>query len=194
MTKNLTVWQSQPSANAAASPSATTRAQMAPIDQPIEKQLLVPLPPDMAFELFTQGIDLWWPKDRYSLAARNGNPASGLRVEPHLGGRIVEIAEDGQETVWADIVAWQPGVHLGLKWQAGTGTDRATDVVVTFAYDAEAGGTRVLLVHSGFADHAPAILSHRPKARSHRPKARMGLTRTDPARRAQARRPALAAA
>jgi uncharacterized protein YndB with AHSA1/START domain len=116
---------------------------------PIRKTLSVPLPPQEAFDLFTDGIDLWWPKEGHSAAAREGRGAEArVRVEPRRGGRVIETLPGGREVPWATVRVWEPGRRLALDWHPGRDEDEATEVEVTFTRtDA---GTRVDLVHGGF--------------------------------------------
>lgn len=114
----------------------------------IEKRLTVPLAPRDTFDLFTAGIDRWWPKDSHSLSASAGLPARRVTVEPRLGGRILEEAHDGATHPWGTITEWCPGEALAFDWYVGHPRAEATQVRVTFL--PHEGGTRVDLVHSGF--------------------------------------------
>jgi hypothetical protein len=122
--------------------------------QPIRKSLSVPLPPREAFDLFTDGIDLWWPKDSHSVAARGGRGAGAkVRIEPRRNGKVIETLPDGREVPWATVRVWDPGRRLALDWHQGRDEDAATEVEVTFT--GTEAGTRVDLVHGGF-DRLPA--------------------------------------
>ena len=116
---------------------------------PVEKTLLVPLRPDEAFELFTDGMATWWPLDSHSMAAQTGQgAASDVTVEPRKGGRIYETMPDGSRSDWATITDWTPGARLAFDWYVGRDPSQATQVSVTFL--PEGNGTRVDLVHDGF--------------------------------------------
>ena len=65
-----------------------------PGSEPVVKTVTVPGEPGWAFELFTNGIDGWWPKRTHSVA---GDEAERVAVEPGVGGRIYEVARDGVE-------------------------------------------------------------------------------------------------
>ena len=58
----------------------------------IVKTVTVPLPPDRAFRLFTQGMSDWWPLDSHSLSARDGAPAASVTVTPGSGVTVTEAA------------------------------------------------------------------------------------------------------
>lgn len=112
---------------------------------PIRKTLTVPLDRQSAFDLFTDGIDRWWPKDTHSIAGSE----TRVSVEPTEGGRVYETAPDGSEAEWGRVIRWEPGARVSLSWFVGTTPDEATEVDVKFTQtDA---GTRVDLTHSGWA-------------------------------------------
>jgi hypothetical protein len=113
--------------------------------EPIRKSVTVPLGPAAAFDLFTAGIDRWWPKATHSLSEDDG---ARVRVEPRVGGQVIETRPDGSEVPWARVVQWEPGARLGLAWHVGRAEEDHTDVDVTFT--ATEAGTRVDVVHGGF--------------------------------------------
>ncbi len=119
------------------------------VTDPIRKTITVPLDRMTAFDLFTKGIDQWWPKDSHSLTASAGDgTAPKVRVEPKEGGRVIETKPDGSEADWATITGWKPGEHFSMRWFVGRSPDEATLVDIRFT-QTEAG-TRVDLTHSGF--------------------------------------------
>jgi uncharacterized protein YndB with AHSA1/START domain len=115
---------------------------------------VVPLAPEAAFELFTEGFDRWWPKDRIHLSE---GPCEAVVLEPCEGGRWYERADDGSEMEWGFVrevnrptrilMAWQ----LDPEWKFDPDPAKATDVEVTFV--AEGEGTQVTLEHRGFEVH-----------------------------------------
>lgn len=115
---------------------------------PVEKTLTLPLPPEDAFRLFTQGIDRWWPKDSHSTSAGDGAAARRVEVEPGQGGRILETRHDGEVTEWGRIRDWVPGERLRYSWHPGRDASEATEVELRFTADAI--GCRVDLTHTGF--------------------------------------------
>jgi uncharacterized protein YndB with AHSA1/START domain len=111
-------------------------------------EVVVPAPPHDAFRLFTEDIGLWWRRDApyWNDAGR----AVGLRIEPGVGGRFVELhdAGDGAGFEVGRVTAWEPGRRLAVTWTQSGWDGVATDVEVTF--EPAAGGTRVRLAHTGF--------------------------------------------
>lgn len=112
---------------------------------PVEKTILVPLPPRSAFDLFTDGMGSWWPLESHSLS---GDAQANVTVEPQEGGRIFETKPDGTRADWATITEWQPGAFLAFDWYVGRDPAEATQVSIRFI--ASGNGTRIDLVHDGF--------------------------------------------
>lgn len=118
--------------------------------------LVVPIDPEAAFALFTEGFDRWWPKERASLSER---PCETVVLEAHAGGRWYERADDGSEMDWGFVrevdrparilMAWQ----LDPEWEFDPDPAKITEVEVTFV--AEGEGTLVTLEHRGFEVHGP---------------------------------------
>ena len=71
--------------------------------------------PSTAFAAFTEEMDLWWVRGpiNYYDAAR----AVGMRCEPGIGGRIVEVYDQatGEGLELARITVWEPGRRLAWK-------------------------------------------------------------------------------
>lgn len=85
--------------------------------EPIIKTRDIPLPPEDAFRLFTERLDTWWPLRTHSISADEVTALPvGVRFEGRLGGQVVELAADGAEYVWAEVVAWDPPERFMLSW------------------------------------------------------------------------------
>jgi len=81
----------------------------------VTSEIEVSVDPATAFTAFTEELDQWWvrgPINYYDFAR-----AVGLRCEPGVGGRIVEVYDpatgEGLET--ARITEWLPGDRLALQ-------------------------------------------------------------------------------
>src|SRR5690606_25033550 len=72
---------------------------------PVVNTGTVQLPIEQAFELFTRRMGEWWPLATHSIA---GERVAELRFEERIGGRLLEIADDGSECSWAEVLAWDP--------------------------------------------------------------------------------------
>src|SRR5262245_27495428 len=112
---------------------------------PIVKQVIVNAPPERAFARFTAEIHTWWPLASHSVFE---GEADHVRFEGRVGGRIVERAPDGRESVWGTVVTWEPPRRVAFTWHPGHDPSEAQDVEVTFT--PEQGATRVQLTHKGF--------------------------------------------
>jgi uncharacterized protein YndB with AHSA1/START domain len=112
---------------------------------PVEKSLLVRCDPARAFHAFTAEIGQWWPLRTHSVAQAN---ARSVTIEPRVGGRIYETAEDGSTHDWGRVLAWSPPHGFSMTWHPGRAADPHTVVELSFA--AEGAATRVRLVHRGW--------------------------------------------
>ena len=112
---------------------------------PIVVDVVVPCPPDRAFDYFTRDIGRWWPLATHSLGEAN---AVDVRFEPRVGGRLVETSRDGGEHVWGEVTAWQPGRLVAFSWHLSRDPSTAQCVDVRFTPAPE--GTRVTLTHGGW--------------------------------------------
>jgi uncharacterized glyoxalase superfamily protein PhnB len=90
-----------------------------------------------AFAIFTEEIDLWWV--RGPINHFDSSRLAELRMEPGVGGRVLEIYDESVGDVLETdrITVWEPGARLVLR---GSVQDTETDV--RFEPTA-AGGTRV---------------------------------------------------
>jgi len=121
---------------------------------PVKKSIRVDAPQTRAFEVFTAGIDRWWPRRVPADPRRQGPPPAVLEsvIEPFVGGRWYSRCDDGSEVTIGRILAWEPGRRLLLSWafdaQWRPDAGAASEVEVTFV--AEGDGTRVQLEHRHF--------------------------------------------
>lgn len=122
---------------------------------PVIKTITVPCPPQRAFDLFTNEISLWWPLDKHSCAAMEGETAQSLEVDCKLGGEFWETDHKGKRILWGSFSAFEPHSRLAINWHINRPATEATDVTVTFK--AAGNGTEVTLTHSNwevFGDQA----------------------------------------
>jgi len=114
---------------------------------PIVKTKTVPLRPNKAFELFTERMGEWWPTQSHSIS---GSADAGVRFEGRSGGRVVELAPDGAEYAWADILAWDPPRRFVLSWHPSEQPVAASRLEVRF--NAVDEGTEIVLIHAGWEE------------------------------------------
>ncbi len=75
---------------------------------PLVKTIEVPCDQQTAFDVFIKEMDSWWPLSRFTVSAMAGGVARAIRVEPRVGGTIVEVGNDGTEHLWGTIKSYEP--------------------------------------------------------------------------------------
>jgi uncharacterized protein YndB with AHSA1/START domain len=116
---------------------------------PVRKIVSVKAPITHAFEVFTSGLTRWWPANH----GVGKKPIQKVLMEPRLGGRWLEISEDGTETPVATIIVWDPPHRLVMLWQVSAQwkPDASMKSEVEVRLTAEgAETTRVELLHHRF--------------------------------------------
>lgn len=101
-----------------------------------EASIEVEVDPVTAFRIFTEEIDLWWV--RGPINHFDSGRLRELRLEPGVGGRMLEIYDEAAGDVLETerIVVWEPGARLVLR---GSVQDTETDI----RFEKTARGTRV---------------------------------------------------
>ena len=99
----------------------------------------VPVPPGVAFSVFTDELDLWWvrgPINHFS-----GGRMRAMRCEPEVGGRLLEVYDEAGDDVLelARVTAWEPGRRLALE-------SSLDDVATEVTFEPVGEGTRVRVV------------------------------------------------
>jgi uncharacterized glyoxalase superfamily protein PhnB len=95
----------------------------------------VAVDPMSAFAAFTDEIDSWWVRGPINFfdSAR----AIAMRIEPGVGGRVLEIYDEGSDALeLGRITVWEPGVQLTYR-------SLVDDTEVDVRFDAVEDGTRV---------------------------------------------------
>src|SRR5215471_5708848 len=106
--------------------------QFIPGDQ-ARVSVAVGVPPEVAFRIFTEEMDLWWRRGlKYRIA---GTSPGSIQMEPREGGRVFESFESGSQTKVFEtgkITLWEPPSRLVFDWRgANFSTDEKTEVEVT---------------------------------------------------------------
>jgi uncharacterized glyoxalase superfamily protein PhnB len=101
--------------------------------------------PLSAFTAFTDEIDSWWVRGPINFfdSAR----AVAMRIEPGVGGRVLEIYDDARGDVLelARITVWEPGSRLTYR-------SLVDDTEVDVRFDAVEGGTQVRVTQTLLPD------------------------------------------
>ena len=120
----------------------------------VQKSVTVAVPIAHAFKIFTERLDLWWPRTHHIGKVEMATAA----IEAREGGRWYERGVDGSECEWGRVLAWSPPTKVALSWQIspawGFEPDpaKASRLEVTF-HDLGDGKTRVDLLHEGLDRH-----------------------------------------
>ena len=120
----------------------------------VKRSIVVNAPIEHAFKIFTERLDLWWPKEHHIGKA----DLETAIMEPKAGGRFYEKGVDGSECEWGKVLAFTPPSHLTLSWQLDPtwsydpNPEHASQVDVSFV-DLGNGKTQVELTHSKFERH-----------------------------------------
>jgi Activator of Hsp90 ATPase homolog 1-like protein len=121
---------------------------------PIQREIVVPVPRERAFEVFTARMTDWWPSDHHIGDA----PIQDIVIEPFEGGRWYTRHEDGSETSTGFVAAWDPPARVVVTWQIGADwrydPKLVTHVEVRFVAEA-ADRTRVELEHRDLERFGP---------------------------------------
>ena len=124
---------------------------------PLRFSIEVDVPPAKAFEVFTSGMQSWWPMASHSIDEQQ---VTGIGFEGREGGRVYEIWANGEEKDWARVLVWDPPHRVAMAWHPSLEPGTPTEVDVRFS--ARGSGTTVDLVHSGWDRVEP----HRSEMRS----------------------------
>jgi uncharacterized protein YndB with AHSA1/START domain len=120
----------------------------------IRHEILVDMPPQVAWNRFTGSMTEWWPPAHHIGSA----PIHEIVIEPTAGGRWFTRHTDGTETSTGVVRIWEPPTRLVLTWQITVAWKYDEDFVTTVSLqftDAGDGRTLVELVHSGFEAYGP---------------------------------------
>lgn len=127
-------------------------AAEAPVGDRVKVSMRVEVEPEMAFEVFTTRIDLWWKRGpRF----RNGRGEQALiAIEPGVGGRVFETVAEASGAPHVlelgRVRVWEPPHRLAFSWRnANFAPGEVTDVEVSF--EPAAGATMVIVTHSGWS-------------------------------------------
>jgi hypothetical protein len=118
---------------------------------PVRKSIVVQATAQRAFDVFTAGMDRWWPKT-------HGIGAAAVLesiVEPFVGGRWYTRHADGTDVVVGHVRVWEPAQRfvctweIGADWKPDARAAVASEVEVRFVPEGPAV-TRVELEHRNF--------------------------------------------
>ena len=128
----------------------TTQAQ----DTSVRTQVVVDVPIERAFSVFTQDFDSIKPREHNMLAVEIAETV----FEPREGGRIYDRGVDGSECQWARVLAYEPpdrvvfSWDISPQWQIESNLEKTSEVEVRFISETPER-TRVELEHRNLERH-----------------------------------------
>ncbi len=116
---------------------------------PVNKTLTVAASQAHAFDVFTNGLDRWWPKGH----GVGATPVVESIIEPRRGGRWLTRHEDGSEITVGRMLVWDPPNRIVFTWEINAqwkpDATVASEVEVRFVAEGPQT-TRVELEHGKF--------------------------------------------
>jgi uncharacterized protein YndB with AHSA1/START domain len=113
----------------------------------------LPIAPEQAFRLFTNGLGSWWPRE----FSWSQDVLDEIGMETLEGGFLYETGPYGLRLDWGRVLAWEPPGRLVFSWQISPervpepNPARASEVEVRF--EPSGAGCRLVLLHRGFERH-----------------------------------------
>jgi len=120
----------------------------------VRSSIVVEVPKEQAFSVFTDDIGSWWPPDHHILEGK----LDQMIFEPRVGGHVYDRATDGSECRWARVLAYEPPERIviswdiSLQWQLERDPARTSEVEVRFIAESPET-TRVELEHRHIDRH-----------------------------------------
>jgi uncharacterized protein YndB with AHSA1/START domain len=121
----------------------------------VRSSIDVTVAPEVAFDVFTRGIDRWWNREHHV----QSGVLEEIGVDPEVGGRLWEENDAGEVCAWGRVLTWDPPRTFAFSWLIGPDFGvPAPDAVgsrVTVTFTPIASGTQVTLVHDQLDVHGP---------------------------------------
>jgi uncharacterized protein YndB with AHSA1/START domain len=120
----------------------------------VRSSIVVGVPIDRAFVVFTEDIGSWWPPEHHILDGE----LAGMVFEPRPGGHVYDRGVDGSECRWARVLAFEPPQRIviswdiDLQWKREEDPSRTSELEVRFTSEAP-DRTRVELEHRHLDRH-----------------------------------------
>ena len=120
----------------------------------VRSSIVVDVPIERAFTVFTEEIGTWWPSEHHILQA----PLAEMVFEACTGGFVFDRGIDGSECRWARVLVYDPPQRVVISWdinphwQIEANPERSSEVDVRFISEG-ANRTRVALEHRNLDRH-----------------------------------------
>jgi uncharacterized protein YndB with AHSA1/START domain len=129
-------------------------AESVAVDEAVRKSIRVRVSVELAFRVFTEELDSWWPHTHHI----GSSPMTRAVMEGRVGGRVYSEQEDGETCPWGKVLEWEPPHRFVMAWQVSPDwrfePDQAkcSEVEVTFTA-VDDGTTLIELEHRHFERH-----------------------------------------
>lgn len=113
--------------------------------------VLVEVPPETAFQVFSEDIDRWWRRGLKYRVARGREGV--IHLEHRIGGRLYESLRAGGDTALVEtgrVTAWDPPRRLAFEWRA-VNFDPGDTTHVDVRFEPTRSGTLVTVTHGGWS-------------------------------------------
>jgi uncharacterized protein YndB with AHSA1/START domain len=129
--------------------------------EPLTASVTVGAPRERAFELFTEEMGTWWPRE----FSWSQDKLEAIGIEPHADGFAYERGPRGFTLHWGRVKAWDPPARFVFTWQIAADRtpqpdpERSSEVEVRF--HEENGATRVAVEHRDWERHGDDAREYR---------------------------------
>ncbi len=89
----------------------------------VQSSIVVEVPIDRAFTVFTEDIGSWWPPEHHILEGE----LAEMVFEPRVGGHVYDRGTDGSECRWARVLAFEPPHRIVISWDVSLQWTLETD-------------------------------------------------------------------
>lgn len=123
-------------------------------DTSVRAQIVVDVPIEHAFAVFTESTVTWKPREHNLLDVEIAETV----FESHVGGYVYDRGVDGSECRWARVLVLEPphrvvlGWLIGPQWRIETDGSKTSEVEVRFTAE-ETVRTRVSIEHRNLERH-----------------------------------------
>jgi uncharacterized protein YndB with AHSA1/START domain len=109
----------------------------------VDRTIVIAAPPERVWKAWVEEMNAWWTMPYYNDHAH----ATGLYMEPRLGGRYIEKwGENGEGFLVGTISQWLPPQRLAYTWAEADWQGVETLVRIDLEADGN-GGTRFRFRH-----------------------------------------------
>ena len=104
------------------------------VDVPVRKSVSVKVSQAVAFRVFTEEIDTWWPRTHHIGKA----PMKKQIIQGRVGGRCYTEQTDGTDCEWGTVLVWDPprrfvfAWQIDAQWQFVPDVEKSSEVEVRF--------------------------------------------------------------